>query len=105
MVPWTEANRIYELRVDLVDGDGIAVQPEEATQPVTLIGKVEVGRPPDVAEGSDLDVPLALRFKGLLLDPGRYHWQLSIDGNMTEQVTFDVLPPVGLDSSEQVDLL
>jgi hypothetical protein len=42
--------------------------------------ELEVGRPPGVAPGSNLDASLALNFPQLPLPPGRFQWQADIAG-------------------------
>lgn len=91
-VPWNEANRPYDLNVRLVDENHEAVQNPEGTA-IGLMGKVEVGRPPGLKPGSNLDLALALRFDGLVLNPGTYIWELLIGNNVLESTVFDVMDP------------
>ena len=91
LVPWTDANRPHVLRVALKTGDGQDVmQGERAVQ---IIGKLEVGRPPGLVEGVDLDLPLALPIKNITLAEGRYRWEVAVDGSIVTDVSFDVIPP------------
>lgn len=81
-VPWNEANRRHSWKLSLVDGDGQAVQVPgpEGPQEVFAGGEFEVGRPPGLAEGSDIDLPLAVNMGPLPLPAGnRYAWRLWID--------------------------
>ncbi len=91
-VPWNQTNRPHDVVVRLVNADHDTIQNEEG-QDIGIAGKVELGRPPGVRPGSDLDAPLALRFQGLPLEPGTYVWELLVDGNMLESVPFEVVPP------------
>lgn len=56
-------------------------------------GDFEVGRPPGLTPGSDIDLPLAVNVGPLPLPPGaRYTWRLQIDGETQEhwQLSFTV---------------
>lgn len=89
-VPWNEANRPYDLNVRLVDENHEAV-PNPEGEAIGLMGKVEVGRPPGIKPGSNLDLALALRFDGLILSPGTYVWEFLIGNNVLESTVFDVI--------------
>jgi hypothetical protein len=91
-VPWNQANEPHDLTIRLVTGDGHPVQNEQGEN-IELTGKVEVGRPPGLRPGSQLAVPLAARFNGLILEPGTYRWELEVDGAPLEDTTFDVIQP------------
>lgn len=86
-VPWGEANRRLKFALRLLNGDGrVVLQPGPAGQPIAIesVGTVEVGRPPGLAEGSMLHTPLAIKVAPLLLEPGRYVWEFSLDGRTEE---------------------
>lgn len=89
-VPWNQANEPHTLMIRLVTEDGDPV-PNERGEEVIVGGKVEVGRPPGVRPGSSLDLPLAARFTGLVLEPGTYRWELTIDGTPLGRTPFDVI--------------
>lgn len=89
-VPWNEANRPYELNVRLVDENHDPVR-DPAGNEVAIMGKVEVGRPPGLRPGSNLDAAMALRFDGLILSPGTYVWELLVNRNVLESTPFDVI--------------
>jgi hypothetical protein len=91
-VPWNEANRPHLLRLKLVTSDGALVKNSDG-QDLELSGKVEVGRPPGLAEGTPLDVPLSFRFEDLPLDAGRFRWELTVDEAVVAAASFDVLVP------------
>jgi hypothetical protein len=58
--------------------------------PVEVAGEFEVGRPPGLPEGTLLEAPFAINVPSLLLQQGRYVWELWIDGENNEdwQVSF-----------------
>ena len=89
-IPWNEANRPYDLNVRLVDDNHDPVQ-DPGSNEVAIMGRVEVGRPPGLRPGSNLDAALALRFDGLVLPPGTYVWELLVDRKVLESTTFDVV--------------
>lgn len=90
-VPWNEANQPYSLTVRLVDENHEPVQNPNDGENIGLEGKVEVGRPPGLKPGSNLDLALAVRFDGLILGPGTYVWELLIGNNVLESTIFDVI--------------
>jgi hypothetical protein len=91
-VPWNEANRPHTLALKLMSSDGAAVKTSEGIE-VGISGKMEVGRPPGLTEGTPLDLPLSFRFEDLALDAGRYRWELLVDESVVQTVSFDVLVP------------
>jgi hypothetical protein len=89
-VPWDQANTMHAFSVELVDSDGAEVvlqTPEEDEQPVAFGGEFEVGRPPGLKPGTPLDFPVAVNSTPLPLEPGRYEWRLTIDGQSREDWT------------------
>jgi hypothetical protein len=94
-VPWNEANRRRQWELVLLDADGSPVTFPSADGPQELRvgGDFEVGRPPGLTPGSDIDLPLAVNVGPLPLPPGaRYTWRLQIDGETQEhwQLSFTV---------------
>jgi hypothetical protein len=82
-VPWDEANRRHQLRIELlnIDGEPVLIDTPIGMQALRIENEFEVGRPPGVKPGSSLDLSLALNFAPIPLDPGgRYEWRLSIGG-------------------------
>ena len=82
-VPWDQANTPHTFAVELLDADGSAVSfetDEGEDQPVAFGGDFEVGRPPGLKPGTPLDFPVAVNSTPLPLEPGRYEWRLTIDG-------------------------
>ena len=79
-VPWSDAQRPHEFLLQLVDADGHAVRIEGQDADVRAGGQFEVGRPPGLPAGTDIDFAFAVSVGSLPLRPGRYAWQLWIDG-------------------------
>ena len=83
-VPWDRTNRDITFSLELRDGDGNAVlaqQPGGGPAPISLAGDFQVGRPPGIAPGSSLAVPLAVNLPPPPLEPNkRYMWVLELDG-------------------------
>ena len=74
---------VAEVIDQLLDADGASVvveTPEEDDQQVAFGGEFEVGRPPGLKPGTPLDFPVAVNSTPLPLEPGRYEWRLTIDG-------------------------
>ena len=94
LVPWDQTNRQLDMAFRLFDEDGGAVLDENQKQ-VALQGKLEVGRPPGLTLGTELDMPFAVGVRGLTLQAGRYRWELSVGGDPVADVVFDVLAPPG----------
>jgi hypothetical protein len=101
-VGWNEANRPVEFVLRLTDGDGAVVHvPGPAgAQPLEITGRMEVGRPPDIPEGSEIDASFVVPLQPLSLTPGqRFTWRLSFGDQEAASESFYVrpLPPqVGL---------
>lgn len=89
-VPWTNANRQSALSLSLVTEDGNPVFDPNGS-PVHMDGGFEVGRPPGTAAGTELDVPLTFRLEGLPMLPGRYRWELKVDGVEMVALPFTIL--------------
>ncbi len=90
-VPWNQANEPHNITLRLLTEDGDPVRNEQTGENILLSGKMEVGRPAGWRPGTPLHVPLAARFGGLILEPGRYQWTLEIDGTPLTDVAFDVI--------------
>ena len=95
-VPWDEANRRHDLRVELLDADGrpITLGPDE--RPVVIESHFEVGRPPGLRPGTPIDLALAVNLGPVPLPPGgRYEWRLAIDGHSESHwhAAFSTRPP------------
>jgi hypothetical protein len=79
-VPWDQANRPHSWSLRLLDEDGHPARLGPDQQPMIVEGNFEVGRPPGLSPGTAIDVPIAIGFPPLPLEPGRrYVWALSIN--------------------------
>jgi len=81
-VGWTEANRPHKLALRLADSDGapVKVPGPAGEQQIQFSGNLEVGRPPGLPEGSEIDATFAINLLPLPLVPGqRYEWLLEVD--------------------------
>jgi hypothetical protein len=84
-VPWDRTNEEHSWVLELLDADGQDVLVGDEEEPVRLEGGFEVGRPPGLKPGTPIDVPLAINFGPIPLDPGgRYEFRLAIDGESDE---------------------
>jgi hypothetical protein len=86
-VPWSDANASHVFELTLVDTDGRGVQVDDGAQgsrDVRIGGNFEVGRPPGLPPGSDIDCAFAVNVGAIPLASGRYAWQLWIDGETAE---------------------
>lgn len=96
-VPWNEANRKHNLKLELLDADYRPVPLPAPTGPSPLVisGEFEVGRPAGLLPGTPIDVPLAFNIGPLPLAQGqRYLWKLTINGKTNEhwEVAFSTRP-------------
>jgi hypothetical protein len=92
-VPWGDANRRHPLSISLKDQDGQAVEaemPDGQQQLIQQDSQFEIGRPPGIKPGSDLNAVLVFRYAGLQLAPGGYLWELTV-GDAIENVPFWVV--------------
>jgi hypothetical protein len=83
-VPWSAANQQHEFLLVLVDADGHPVRVGVDDGDVRAGGTFEVGRPPGLPAGTDIDFAFAVTVPSLPLAAGRYAWQLWIDGETSE---------------------
>ena len=94
-VPWDEANIPHDFAARLVTEDGgdpVLPKAEGGAEPMRLEfqGRFETGRPPGLPPGSELDAPFVVNIAGLPLPVGRYEWQVVIDGEPVDRVSFSV---------------
>jgi hypothetical protein len=94
-VPWDEANIPHDFAARLVTEDGgdpVLPKAEGGAEPMRLEfqGRFETGRPPGLPPGSELDAPFVVNIAGLPLPVGRYEWQVVIDGEPLDRVSFSV---------------
>ena len=97
-VPWDEANRRHDLRVELLDADGrpITIGDPPEDRPVVIESNFEVGRPPGLRPGTPIDLAMAVSLGPVPLPPGgRFEWRLSIDGHSESHwhAAFSTRPP------------
>lgn len=88
-IPWSQANQRFEVTAQLVtdDHEPVVVQGRR----VEARGEVEVGHPPGLRPGTPLDVPLALNFNNVPLDPGGYTWELRVGEKLIDRQPFQVV--------------
>ncbi len=87
-VPWNRTNERHVVEAVLVTADGQQVEIDG--NPVIAGGELEVGRPPGIRAGSQLNTALPFSFNGLVLDIGDYVWELRINGNTETRTPFRV---------------
>ncbi len=69
-IPWNDTNQPHTFEVDVLDDDGASILPAES-RPIR--GNINVGRPPQIAPGSDQVACLALNLSLLqFVRPGAY---------------------------------
>lgn len=94
-VDWTEANEQHKFSLRLVNADGQTVTAEgpAGTQPIEFQGNLEVGRPPGIPQGSEIDASFVVNLGPLPLVPGqRFTWQLEMDTETIAAESFYVRP-------------
>jgi hypothetical protein len=91
LVPWVATNERHSIVLSLHDTDGNPVVQGDESHEVRVEGQVEVGRPPGLPAGTEIDLPLVWRFEDLTLAPGRFRWELKIDDLVIAEATLDVL--------------
>jgi hypothetical protein len=90
-VGWNEANEAHKFTLRLVDADGslVSISGPAGPQPLAFQGNLEVGRPPGIPQGSEIDATFVANVGSLPLLPGqRYAWQIEIDGNVVATESF-----------------
>jgi hypothetical protein len=87
-LPWTDADRPVPLEAWLLTEDGHTV--DAGGEQVHFSAEVQASRPPDLPPGTPLDVAVAIRFAGLVLEPGGYRFDISVDGDVAATVPFRV---------------
>jgi hypothetical protein len=82
-VDWHEAETSHHWELFLEDADGqpVLMETPDGTQPVEVRGEFTVSQPPEIPEGSPIDVALAVNLGPIPLAPAtRFAWRLTIDG-------------------------
>jgi hypothetical protein len=89
MVPWNEANTKHTLTLFLQDEHGKTLELGDPPTKVMQDGSFEVGRPPGVPTGSEIDFTVVFGFIGLPLEPNKsYRWQLEINSEPSGHASF-----------------
>ena len=84
-VPYDETNKKHSATVKLMTDDGQGFPSE---QPVIGSFEFELGRPPGMKHGEEQTVPFAVKLAGITLAPGGYRFELYIDNEPTDIVSF-----------------
>jgi hypothetical protein len=103
-VPWDQSNRRHSFRMWLVDEDENPVESttDQGSAPIEVSGQFEVGRPPGLAPGTPLDMPMAFNLGPLHLPEGkRLIWRLDIDGEQKDDWTLRFTTRTGAANSGQ----
>jgi len=81
-VPWQETGERVTFTLRLIDEDGHPVhQPgPQGMLPVQVNGHFEARRPPTMAPGTEINVPMTFNIVLQLAPGGRYTWVLEVDG-------------------------
>lgn len=82
-VPWDVSNDPHVAVVELhgSDGEPVQVPGPIGMQPVKVEAQFETGRPPGLPKGTPIDLPVTFTVAGgMTLPPGRYVWELTING-------------------------
>ena len=87
-VPWDISNIRHKVVLNLLNDDGQPALIEGSPVQVTL--EFETGRPPGLKPGTPIDWAQALNVGPIPLKPGRYEWQLMIDGPVCATRPFTV---------------
>jgi hypothetical protein len=94
-VGWNEANRPHDFALRLTDADAklVSVPSPAGSQVLEFRGRLEVGRPPGIPEGSEIDTTFVVQMQALQLAGGqRYTWCLEIDNEEAAAEGFFVRP-------------
>jgi hypothetical protein len=92
-VPWDESNRVHRFSAELLNEDGDPILFGDPPTGVKMESQFEVGRPPGMAPGTPLDLPMAVNLGALELPPGRgYWWSISVDGVEIHRARFRTRP-------------
>src|SRR5207244_782998 len=91
LLGWDEANTKHDLTIRLLTDDGDGVEAVEG-QAVVIESQVEVGRPPGIRKGSELDAALCINIQGLPMKKGRFRFALEFRGEpVGTGATFDLI--------------
>ena len=82
-VEWDELNRRHAIRCELLTEDGqvVSVPGPAGPEPIVLEAFADAGRPPELACGTPMRVPICVTIPGgMPFPPGRYEWRASVGG-------------------------
>lgn len=86
-VPWSLANTQvdFQLRLMYEDGQQVSLPGPNGEEKIEVGASIEVGRPPGLAPGTALEVPIPINLGPISLPGGRrYSWELSVNGESEE---------------------
>jgi hypothetical protein len=94
-IPWDLTNRKTKFTAAILTEDGKPIYAKDplgrdTDDEIKAEGELEVGRPPGLKPGSDIAVPMVLRYENVDVSEGRYLWVLTIDEEEVSRVSFDV---------------
>jgi hypothetical protein len=90
-IPWEEVEAVEKIEAYLVTSAGEPV--EMQNEPVRVSGELRPSKEPSATPELPVDLTFALRFEGLVLDPGVYTWRLEVNAQLLAAVPFLVLEP------------
>jgi hypothetical protein len=90
-VPWDRTNERLDIETTLRTEDGEPVRINEVVVGGTSV--IEVGRPPGIKAGSEINAAFVVNFEGLVLDPGGYVWDLRLAEESLARTPFWVVAP------------
>ena len=83
-IPWHETNRPHDVEIEVSDSDGGRLG--------LINGRVEVGRPPGLPQGSDQRAQLTAEMGLTFQAPGTYVIAARLNGEEGKRITFRVVP-------------
>lgn len=89
LVPWSETNTQHGMSLMLQDENGNVITLGDPPKKVRHDGTFEVGRPPGIPTGTELDFTAVVGFVGLPLEPNKgYRWQLELNDEPAAHASF-----------------
>lgn len=89
-VPWTETNSPHNVEIEITDSDGNSLG--------TITGRIEMGRPPGLPQGSDQRAQLATEIGLNFPAAGTYVIVARVEGREEKRVAFRVQAGGGVSS-------